>query len=643
MVNIKYRIIFVSFLVLFLSPIDTFAQTGSTLNSWVPGGHTQTEGICEKVGETHLRPGSHYATEGVTRRLRERGDLITIHDPTGALVDSLGVTFADDGGGAADMAYDFNHNLLWCVKVGNGLNDNCIYGINPDTGEVEDSLCGDWIGNSARGLAYDNNTDTFYIGCLDTTTIFVIAGDGTPGTNINFSLDHIAGLAFHERSGKLAVTTTNRDSIYIIDSESGEIESMWHLPNSETGAKGCEFDMDGNLWFAGQKGNIVYQLEFYSLLGDRYINLFDISGDIQYGLNTNSISDVNLNLNEELAAVSNSNGDYEIKNIFGDQNYSLDAAKEGGANGITSFDAARIAQNAANLYEFNEYQQIAGDVTGDSTVTTLDASRVAQYAAELEQPSFCGEWTFLPEYYEYTPLQADLADQDFVGILYGDVTGNWSPPEVDPAKMADSYEVNSAAAPVQVVKTASGTTIKNPDVATTEVIAFQFIVESEKSLSATLAKSIPEDWELLINQKDEKRWYIGAYGITPLSSEKLVEINGDESLSIIWGLINEKAVKSQPIIAVPKKCALYSNYPNPFNPTTTIHYDLPAEMKVKLSIYNISGQLVKRLVADQQVAGRYSVEWNGTDENGNTLSSGAYIYRLDAGDQELIKRMTLLK
>jgi len=94
----------------------------------------------------------------------------------------------------------------------------------------------------------------------------------------------------------------------------------------------------------------------------------------------------------------------------------------------------------------------------------------------------------------------------------------------------------------------------------------------------------------------------------------------------------------------PEVYALGNNYPNPFNPSTTIKYALPEGAFVNLQVYNVVGQVVRTLVADQQHAGRYVVQWDATNDRGQALSSGIYFYRLQAGNQFLeVKKMLLLK
>ena len=94
----------------------------------------------------------------------------------------------------------------------------------------------------------------------------------------------------------------------------------------------------------------------------------------------------------------------------------------------------------------------------------------------------------------------------------------------------------------------------------------------------------------------------------------------------------------------PEVFALANNYPNPFNPATTIKYALPQAADVELTVYNVVGQPVRTLVAEHQSAGRYVVEWDATNDNGHSLASGMYFYRLAVGGEFLeVKKMLLLK
>ncbi|HPR17028.1 MAG TPA: C25 family cysteine peptidase [Candidatus Cloacimonadota bacterium] len=96
---------------------------------------------------------------------------------------------------------------------------------------------------------------------------------------------------------------------------------------------------------------------------------------------------------------------------------------------------------------------------------------------------------------------------------------------------------------------------------------------------------------------------------------------------------------------IPAVTALIGNYPNPFNPTTTINFGLSVDSKVNLTIYNTKGQKVKTLLSQALEAGYHHVTWNGQDEYGKQVSSGIYFYEMDAAsaDYVSIKKMVILK
>lgn len=95
--------------------------------------------------------------------------------------------------------------------------------------------------------------------------------------------------------------------------------------------------------------------------------------------------------------------------------------------------------------------------------------------------------------------------------------------------------------------------------------------------------------------------------------------------------------------SIPKKYALYENYPNPFNPETTLQFDLPENSYVRLEIYNLLGQRIATLVDSHRPAGEYTQIWDGKDQRGNAVASGIYFYKLTAGDFVQIKKMVLAR
>jgi hypothetical protein len=94
----------------------------------------------------------------------------------------------------------------------------------------------------------------------------------------------------------------------------------------------------------------------------------------------------------------------------------------------------------------------------------------------------------------------------------------------------------------------------------------------------------------------------------------------------------------------PASFALHANVPNPFNPITTIRYDVPASgADVSISIYDVSGRLIRSLVREHRGAGAWSAQWNGENDRGQSVASGVYFYRMRAGEFVETKKMMLLK
>jgi len=93
---------------------------------------------------------------------------------------------------------------------------------------------------------------------------------------------------------------------------------------------------------------------------------------------------------------------------------------------------------------------------------------------------------------------------------------------------------------------------------------------------------------------------------------------------------------------LPEAFALLGNYPNPFNPSTTIRYDLPERTDVELSVVDVTGRQIALLVDAEQSAGFYSVSWDASDA-GSNLASGVYFVRLRAGSFRQVARVVLMK
>ena len=130
--------------------------------------------------------------------------------------------------------------------------------------------------------------------------------------------------------------------------------------------------------------------------------------------------------------------------------------------------------------------------------------------------------------------------------------------------------------------------------------------------------------------------------------QDLVTANAANNVTVLWNwsdipvttVVTEQTELSAD---VPKTYSLPQNYPNPFNPQTVIHYELPVEGHVELSVFNLMGQKVATLVDGYRTAGGYSLVWDGKDDNQKSLASGVYLYRMETERFVKTRKLLLLR
>jgi len=118
-------------------------------------------------------------------------------------------------------------------------------------------------------------------------------------------------------------------------------------------------------------------------------------------------------------------------------------------------------------------------------------------------------------------------------------------------------------------------------------------------------------------------------------SQKEIIINQTVSKLILTGFNNSSLV--------PTRYELSQNYPNPFNPETSISYDVPKTSFITIEVFNLLGQKLRTLVNEKKNPGTYQILWNGLDDQGQAVSSGVYLYKMQAGDFAAMKKMVLVR
>lgn len=140
--------------------------------------------------------------------------------------------------------------------------------------------------------------------------------------------------------------------------------------------------------------------------------------------------------------------------------------------------------------------------------------------------------------------------------------------------------------------------------------------------------------------------YGGAWvsnGKFKLSYGDMVVVTASRSFNFRWNNEIHRSERGEDEVNPLPETASIRNYPNPFNPTTTISYSLPVSGIVNIDIYNVKGQKVKQLVSGNKEAGKHTQTWNGVDDKGNPVGSGIYFYQLKTVESTLKGKMMLLK
>ena len=410
-----------------------------------------------------------------------------------------------------------------------------------------------------------------------------------------------------------------------------------------------------------------------------------IAGAINYAGSGIPITNAELLLSGEqpLNRITDENGNYSFNGLhFG--NFSLFPQKSGSqGRAITPFDAALILQHIVGNSQLTPFQMLAADVSGDSSISAFDASYIMRYSVNLESqfpamgdsldfwnfvpagfPINDTNWVSPPDSLVYNPLEQDQFNQDFIGIIYGDVSQNW----VEPALPSHQVEQTPMIATLNLgeAQLTQNAQIELPlyiegifSIYSAE-IEIEFDNQSYEVIAvvpAELSRHCMIDYNCL-----NAKLKIAIAGAEPITaSGALLKIvgkatnhesddwNGKFHINRAW--LNDQLVQIATTThfssnqTIPKRLDLSANYPNPFNQETVFHLSIPETQheKISLVIYNLRGQVVRKLVDRSYAPGTHSVRWNGTDDFGRAATTGEYFCVLKAGTQRVVRKVVLVR
>jgi len=364
------------------------------------------------------------------------------------------------------------------------------------------------------------------------------------------------------------------------------------------------------------------------------------------------------------------NGNYEFLNL-GSGDYIVTASKTNEDKGaITPFDASMILRYDVGTQNLSPYQKIAGDVSGNGDVTSFDASWILRYSVGIVTSFPVGaDWTFVPHDFPiddsnwstsprsraYSPLNSPQLDQNFMSVLYGDVSGNWSSTGGTGASVTADIQIGDVEQtgeetwqiPIDMqfldeVYSGSFKLVFNKDnlqfesasiVNTTSNIISEASNSDEGANFAFASGESLHNWGLKI-----KLLFKGLTPNIPSPSQIGIEnLIFDDNPGII------SSIDHNPGSEIPTEWSLVQNRPNPFNAETVINYQVPEAAHVKIEIFNLLGQRLKILVDQVYNPGTYNVIWNGKDGMGSAVGSGIYVYRMRTKTFTSIKKMVLVQ
>ena len=290
---------------------------------------------------------------------------------------------------------------------------------------------------------------------------------------------------------------------------------------------------------------------------------------------------------------------------------------------ISGYDASMILKYLVGIEELDESQLMVADVTQDNTISALDASAIAQYVVNIID--------FLP-----------VSNMDAMtgrGNFYFDEIG------LVPGELLE--------VPIQLINGDNLLSFEmeldyDHDVFTLEELVWSDLIEHftiEENLELGSMKiagmgSTPDGQEGVFGTI---RFYVN-----PEFTDQSTEVNvgyriNEQSAVEDMNFVIQNAALGLDNELIPNEFTVKQNYPNPFNPTTEIDYGIPEESMVDITIYDIMGRSVSRLVQSRMNAGYHSITWNATNSLGDPVSAGMYFYTIQAGEYRVTKKMLLLK
>ncbi len=279
---------------------------------------------------------------------------------------------------------------------------------------------------------------------------------------------------------------------------------------------------------------------------------------------------------------------------------------------ITSFDAGLILRDQVGAITLSPLQVRVGNVSGDSSITSSDASFILQYVVGLINtfPAGLGKRS-----------QSEAVMSAFAFRIVPSQKEHEYDLIVSVNKPSNVYGITMSLGFDSTIVTAKS---MNTTALTDSMMSSSFFPKERANLALAGTKPLNTTGDIArftfaLNDKNIQ-------GSSVLFTMKKFVLNEKDYANDVAGI----TLSVKPAAVLPTVYSLEQNFPNPFNPSTTINYQLPNDSRVSISVFNMLGQQVKQLVDADQEAGYHNIVWNGTDKTNSLVSSGVYLYKIVA-------------
>ena len=480
----------------------------------------------------------------------------------------------------------------------------------------------------------------------------------TPVANSGFTFDHWNGdLTGTETPAQLIMTGNKAVTAFFV-----ETQEIVTKPSKPAGPKSGILGQTLQFTAVGSSSNLGHELEYQFEWGDGSLSewglnsqshVYSVTGIMpvkaraRCKTHTNVLSDWSDTLNVTISG-------YSLTITVSPADKGL-VAKNPNKNRYGYGEKVALSAIGSSGYQFDHWEgDLSGTVNPDTVVMNENRNIIAFFKQAQETvsiPTFisCPDTGYIEQTINFTTggsvssfgnsVQYQFDWGDGTLSAWGDSCANHI------YNLVGTHKIKTRARSSVNNSIVSGWTEEKPIVVLSLYYTISITVDPEGagSVNRTPFKSQYREGDIVILTPLAVGGYVfdnWTGDLEGIDNPAIIQIDGNKNITAHFRNISSVDERKNQI---PDNFSLSQNFPNPFNPETSINYQLASETHVSLKIYNIQGQLIETLINETQPAGFYTIRWNALDRSGRRLPSGVYLYRIETDYFSELKKMILMK